>query len=93
MVIRSINAGWHVKNLCRFFNSIRNTFEVRDSETVAVVSGKFSGLTFEFETGLCYVSTRNGCTCIDLSGDFTTEALMRVLLKQHIIKDIELDEA
>jgi hypothetical protein len=92
-MIRAINTCRQVKNLQRFFNSIRNTVEVPDSETIAVVSGKFSGLTFEFETGVCNVLTRKGCITFDLSGDFSPEALIMGLVKHHIIKDIDLDEA
>ncbi len=92
-MIRAINTCRHVKNLQRFFNSIRNTFEVPDSETLTVVSGKFSGLTFEFETGVCNVVTLNGCISFDLTGDFTPEVLIRGLVKHHIIKDVDLDEA
>ncbi|MEO7215938.1 hypothetical protein [Mucilaginibacter sp.] len=92
-MIRAINTCRHVKNLCRFFNNIHNTFEVPDSETIAVVSGKFSGLTFAFETGICTVSTANGCTSFDLADDFSPEVLVQVLMKHHIIKYGDLEEA
>nr|WP_294944222.1 hypothetical protein [uncultured Mucilaginibacter sp.] len=87
MIVRSINAYRHVKSLCRFFGTTRNTYEVIDGETIAVLSGKFSGLIIEFEPGLCNVSGNNCNTCFDVAGDFSAEALLRMLAKHCIISD------
>jgi hypothetical protein len=91
MIVRSITAHRHVKNLCRFFGSTSNTIKVIDSETIAIVSGKFSGLTFAFELGLCQVTTGNWSTCFDMNGDFSADALMSVLVKHSIIRPGDLE--
>ncbi|OOQ58708.1 hypothetical protein [Mucilaginibacter pedocola] len=90
MIVRSINNYPHIKVLCRFFNSLSNTVELRDDETLAVTSGEFNGLTFAFEMGVCNVSTCNGSICFDFGKGFDTEALMQGLVKHHIIKCVEL---
>jgi hypothetical protein len=87
MMVQSINAYRHVKNLCLFFSNTRNTYEVIDGDTIAVLSGKFGGLKFEFEPGLCNVSDNNCSTCFDVPGDFSAEALLRMLAKHCIIID------
>lgn len=91
-MVRSIHAHGHIKGLCGFFGSMRNTFEVLDGDTLTVTSGRFCGLRFDFEPGLCSVSYGYCSICFDLTGDFTADALIRALLNHRIIKDEDWED-
>ncbi|MBK0377844.1 hypothetical protein [Mucilaginibacter segetis] len=91
-MIRSLIAYRHIKNLCRFFESTSNTFKIINSETITVISGRLSGLVFEFDFEACRVKTNNRYTCLDLADDYSTDTLLKVLLSHNIIRysDLEL---
>jgi hypothetical protein len=91
-MVRSLITYSHVKSLCSFFQKTRNTFCFVDNDTVAVVSGIFSGLVFEFTRDLCHVKINNRNTCFDLPIDFTTDSLVRLLITHNIIKYIEVED-
>ncbi|TSD64044.1 hypothetical protein FFF34_015935 [Inquilinus sp. KBS0705] len=93
-MVRSIITYRHIKSLCSFFSKTRNSFRFIDSNTVAVVSGIFSGLVFEFTRELCRVKTNDSYTCFDLPLDFSMDKLVKILIDHNIIKlgDVEVDD-
>jgi len=91
-MVRSLITYRHIKSLCSFFRKTRNTFRFVDNDTIAVVSGIFSGLVFEFTRDLCRVKISNRNTCFDLPPDFTTDSLVRLLVTHNIIRYVEVED-
>jgi len=91
-MVRSLVTYEYIKNLCGFFKRTSNTFKVYN-ETVAVESGLFSGLVFEFNRDLCSVKTGNWHTCFDLPPDFSMDNLVKILVDHNVIRisDVEVD--
>jgi hypothetical protein len=56
-----------------------------------VDSGIFGGMIFEFQDNCCSITINHGYTCFDLTGDFSTDNLIRILLNHNIIRLGDLD--
>ncbi|MFA6084347.1 hypothetical protein [Mucilaginibacter sp.] len=90
-MVRSLFAYRHIKALCSFFNKTSNTFKLINTDTVAVDSGIFGGMIFEFQDDCCSIKINHQRTCFDLTGDFSTDNLVRILLNHNIIRLGDLD--
>jgi hypothetical protein len=90
MVI-ALHAYGPIKQLCAYCRRNSNSFRLINAQTVAIISGVFSGMIVEFKHDCCRVKIGHSTTCFDWVGDFSADLLVRLLYSHSLIKIYDLD--